>query len=199
MNGPIIQEQLAYFLTDDNTNKGRNPSVQMINGIHKIKDRKTAPILVSNYTNKHITFTKWEYIRQFEPTTIEDPPIGDTEASSPDGNETLTHSTNSITLKKMLAEQVHPDTFKPSHYTLPLHIQQKGWCTPTRIQVTVCSRWDFNWHYTPGQYENWHRGFTSCLPKMKYYQWVKEKIEKLLEANLICSSRSSWTAPTIVI
>ena len=27
MNGPIIQEQLAYFLTDDNTNKGRNPSI----------------------------------------------------------------------------------------------------------------------------------------------------------------------------
>ena len=100
MNGPIIQEQLAYFLTDDNTNKGRNPSIQMLNGIHKIKDKKTVPILVSNYTNKHITFTKGEYVRQFEPTTIEDPTIDDTEASSTDDNGTVTHSTNSIALKK---------------------------------------------------------------------------------------------------
>ena len=73
MNGPIIQEQLAYFLTDDNTNKGRNPSIQMLHGIHKIKDKKTVPLLVSNYTNKHIAFTKGEYVGQFEPTTIEAP------------------------------------------------------------------------------------------------------------------------------
>ena len=107
MNGPIIQEQLAYFLTDDNTNKGRNPSIQMLNGIHKIKDKKkTVPILVSNYTNKHITFTKGEYVGQFESATIEDPTIDDTEASSTDDNGTVTHSTNSIAGKKMLTEQV---------------------------------------------------------------------------------------------
>ena len=33
---------------------------------------------------------------------------------------------------------------------------------------------------------------------MKNYQWVKEEIEKLLTV-VICSSRSSWSAPIIVV
>ena len=34
---------------------------------------------------------------------------------------------------------------------------------------------------------------------MKHYQWVKEEIEKLLTAKVICSSRSSWSALIIVV
>ena len=34
---------------------------------------------------------------------------------------------------------------------------------------------------------------------MKNYQWVKEEIEKLLAAKVICSTRSSWSAPIIVV
>ena len=34
---------------------------------------------------------------------------------------------------------------------------------------------------------------------MKNYQWVKDKIEKLLTAKVICSSISSWSAPIIVV
>ena len=34
---------------------------------------------------------------------------------------------------------------------------------------------------------------------MKNYQWVKDEIEKLLTAKVICSSRSSWWAPIIVV
>ena len=34
---------------------------------------------------------------------------------------------------------------------------------------------------------------------MKNYQWVKDKIEKLLTAKVTCSSRSSWSAPIIVV
>ena len=34
---------------------------------------------------------------------------------------------------------------------------------------------------------------------MKHYQWVKEEIEKLLAAKVIHSSRSSWSAPIIVM
>ena len=34
---------------------------------------------------------------------------------------------------------------------------------------------------------------------MNNYQWVKEEIEKLLSAKVICSSRSSWSAPIIVV
>ena len=34
---------------------------------------------------------------------------------------------------------------------------------------------------------------------MKHYNWVKNEIEKLLDAKVICSSRSSWSAPIIVV
>ena len=34
---------------------------------------------------------------------------------------------------------------------------------------------------------------------MQHYQWVKDKIEKLLTAKVIQRSRSSWSAPIIVI
>ena len=34
---------------------------------------------------------------------------------------------------------------------------------------------------------------------VKNYQWVKDEIEKLLTAKAICSSRSCWSAPIIVV
>ena len=34
---------------------------------------------------------------------------------------------------------------------------------------------------------------------MKHYGWVKNEIEKLLDAKVICSSYSSWSAPIIVV
>ena len=37
ISGPIIEEQMAYFITDDTTTKGRDPNINIINGIQKIK------------------------------------------------------------------------------------------------------------------------------------------------------------------
>ena len=34
---------------------------------------------------------------------------------------------------------------------------------------------------------------------MKHYQWVKDKIEKLLTAKVILGSRLSWSTPIIVV
>ena len=34
---------------------------------------------------------------------------------------------------------------------------------------------------------------------MKNYQWVKDEIEKLLTVKVLCSSRSSWPAPIIIV
>ena len=34
---------------------------------------------------------------------------------------------------------------------------------------------------------------------MKHYSWVKEEIDKLLEAGVIRNSHSSWSAPIIVL
>ena len=37
------------------------------------------------------------------------------------------------------------------------------------------------------------------LIAMKNYQWVKDKIEKLLTAKVICSSRSCWSVPITAV
>ena len=34
---------------------------------------------------------------------------------------------------------------------------------------------------------------------MKHYNWVKKEIEKLLDAKVICSSCTSWSAPIIIV
>ena len=71
---------MAYFITDDNTTKGRDPNINIINSIYKIKGKTSVNILVSNYTNKHITFNKGEYIEYLEPALTDDTTIDQTEA-----------------------------------------------------------------------------------------------------------------------
>ena len=75
ISGPVIKEQMTYFLTDDNSTKGRDPNIKIINGIHKIKGKTSVNILVSNYTNKHIIFNKGEYVGYLEPTLTDDTTI----------------------------------------------------------------------------------------------------------------------------
>ena len=89
--GPLITTHMAYFLTNDSTPKGRDPNINIIDGIHKIKDRTSVNILVSNYTNEHLTFHKGEYIGHLEPAVL----------YSTDQRDI--HHTNSVTLKKMMS------------------------------------------------------------------------------------------------
>ena len=113
LTGPVIKEHMAYFITDENLTKGRDPNISIINSIHKIKGKKSVNILVSSYTNKHITFNKGEYIGHLETAITDDTTIGNSEP----------HSANSITLQKMMAEQVQPDNFDPPHHKLKPGIQ----------------------------------------------------------------------------
>ena len=62
-----LKENMAYFITDDDSTKGKDPNINMINGLHDIKGKTSINILVSNYTNKHIMFNKGEYIGHLEP------------------------------------------------------------------------------------------------------------------------------------
>ena len=52
---------MAYFITDENSTKGREPNINIISGIYCIKGKTSVNVLVSNYTNKYITFKK-EYM-----------------------------------------------------------------------------------------------------------------------------------------
>ena len=36
---PVIQEHMAYFITDENSTKDRDPNINIVNGIHKIKGK----------------------------------------------------------------------------------------------------------------------------------------------------------------
>ena len=49
---------MAYFITDEESTKGRDPNINVINSIHNIKGKTSVKVLVSNYTNKHINFNK---------------------------------------------------------------------------------------------------------------------------------------------
>ena len=57
-----IKEHMAYYITDEDSTKGRDPNNNIINDIHNIKEKTSVIVLVSNYTNKHITFNEGEYI-----------------------------------------------------------------------------------------------------------------------------------------
>ena len=111
ISGPIIKTHMAYFLTDDTTPKGKVQNINIIDGIHKIKGKTSVNILVSNYTNKHFTFYKGEYIGHLKPAVLD----------SIDQQET--HQTNSVTLKKMMSETITPDTFNPAPHELSAAVQ----------------------------------------------------------------------------
>ena len=64
---------MAYFISDEDSTKGKDPNINIINGIHNIKGKSSVNILVSNYTNKHVTFNKGEYVGHLEPTMEEIP------------------------------------------------------------------------------------------------------------------------------
>ena len=111
ISGPLITTHMAYFLTNDSTPKGRDPNINIIDSIHKIKDRTLVNILVSNYTNKHLTFHKREYIGHLEPAVLDST------------HQRVKNHANSVTLKKMMSETIRPDTFNPPWDELSAPIQ----------------------------------------------------------------------------
>ena len=54
IRGPLITTHMAYFLTNDSTPKGRDPNINIIDGIHKIKDR-TFLSLITPINTLHFT------------------------------------------------------------------------------------------------------------------------------------------------
>ena len=106
---------MAYSITDDNISKGKDQNINIISSIHQIKGRTSVNVLVSNYSNKHLTFHKGEYVGHLEPAVIDDTTIDQGE----------THQTNSRTLQKVMVEKVAPDICNPPHHNLPTNIQQE--------------------------------------------------------------------------
>ena len=94
--------------------RGKDPYIHIIDGIQTIKGRTHVNVLISYYTNKHITFNKEEYAEHLE-LLIEDIQhiLYDTESLT----------THSIITEKMMANKVEPDTFRPPHQKLRKDIE----------------------------------------------------------------------------
>ena len=197
--GQAIMENVAYFITDEDSTKGRDPNINIINGIHNIKGKTSVNVLVSNYANKHIKIHKCEHIGCLEPT-IEDSLADDTHTQG----QPNTHLATSVTLQKMMVEQVQMDTFHPPHHKLKPNIESKldallkqyasqfAKDEPTKGTTPVTEMTIDMGTSDPASQKPY-------LIAMKNYQWVKDKIEKLLTAKVICSSRSNWSVPIIVV
>ena len=139
-------------------------------------------------------FHKGEYVRHLEPAVMDNNTIDQTE----------THQTKSITLKKMMAETVTPDTFNPPCHELSTTVQNE-------LELLL---WEYESQFakdetsigtTPPTSMTIDTGTSDPISQkpypiaMKHYQWVKDEIEKLLAAKVIHNSRSIWLAPIIVV
>ena len=149
--------------------KGRDPNTNIINGIHQIKGQTSVNTLVSNYTTKHIPFNKGEYVGHLEPAFT-----GDTTIDQSD-----THSANSVTLQKMMAEQVKLDTFDPPHHKLKTRTQNKLDALLKEFE-TQFAKEETSIGMTPLTKMTINTGNSDPVSQkpypiaMKNYQWVKE-------------------------
>ena len=57
---------MAYFISNQDSKNGNDPNIHIIDGIHNIKGKTYVNVLISKYTNKHITFKKEEYVGYLE-------------------------------------------------------------------------------------------------------------------------------------
>ena len=92
------------------------------------------------------------------------------------------------------------------HYRMHQLTNRQSW--PWQImwqqQICLCWRWKADRHNLTYWNDYWHRGPPPIAkkpytPALKHYDWVKERIDKLLEAGVIRDSQSSWSAPIVVV
>ena len=184
IRGHDIKTPTACFIRSQYT----DPEVKLIDGVHDISRNATLQVLVINNSNKHMNFPKGMKIGHLEP------PI----------NKLTQIPINSATTQWMLPKTVKPDSFTPPKYQLNLNIQQQldnllGNFKDqfTKDETTIGT--------TPLTQMSINTGDSDPVSQkpypvaMKHYNWVKEEINKLLEAGVIRNSHSSWSAPIIVV
>ena len=58
IKGHTIKGHMTYFISYEDSTKGKDPNINIIHGIHNIKGKTYVNIPVSNYISKHATFNK---------------------------------------------------------------------------------------------------------------------------------------------
>ena len=178
ISGPLITTQMAYFLTDDSTPKGRDPTLTSLMAFIRSRTGHLLTFLSLITPIKHLTFHKGEYIGHLEPAV-------------PDSTDQRDiHNANSVTLKKMMSETITPDTFNPPQHELSATIQdnlqlllQEHEAQFAKDETTIGT--------TPLTSMTIDTGTTNQVSQkpypiaMKHYNGLKEEIEKLLAATVI--------------
>ena len=104
----------------------------------------------------------------------------------------------------MMAKEVKPDTFHPPHHKLKPSNESKLDAL-LKEYTSQFMKDETSIGMTPLIEMTIDTGTSDPVSQkpypitMKNYQWVKEEIDKLLAAKVICSSRSIWSAPIIVV
>ena len=165
-----------------------DPEVKLIDGVHDISCNVTLQVLVINNSNQHVNFPKGMKIGHLEP------PI----------DELTQIPINSATTQQMLPETVKPDSFTPPKYQLDSTIQQQldNLLRTFKDQFAKDEATIGTTLLTQMSIDTGDSDPVSQKPypvAMKHYNWVKEEIDKLLEAGVIRNSHSSWLAPIIVV
>ena len=184
IRGHNIKTPTASYIGSQYT----DTEVRLIDGVHDISHNATLQVLVINNSNQHVNFLKGMKIGHLEP---------------PIDNLAQIHI-NSTTMQRMLPETVKPDSFTPPKYQLDSTTQQQlDYLLGTfkdqfaKDETTIDT--------TPLTQMSTDMGDSDPVSQkpypiaMKHYQWVKEEIDKLLEAGVIRNSHSSWSAPIIVV
>ena len=165
-----------------------DPEVKLIDGVHDITCSATLQVFVINNSNQHVNFPKGMKIGHLEP------PI----------DELTQTPINSATTQRMLPETVKPDSFTPPKYQLDSTIRQQL----DNLLGTVRHQFakdETTIGTTPLTQMSINTGDSDPVSQkpypiaMKHYNWVKEEIDKLLEAGVIRNSDSSWSTLIIVV
>ena len=186
IKGHSITGHMAYFISDQDSTKGKDPNINIVNGIHNIIGKTSVNILVSNYTKKHIMFNKGGYVGHLEPT-IED--IEEEKnlhfRANPDD-----HTTNSITTQRMMSEHVEPDAFEPPYHKLKPSVEAKLEAL-LKEYTSQFTQGETSSSMTPLPEMMIDTGTSDPVSQkpypitMKHYQWVRDEIEKLLTAKVL--------------
>ena len=108
IKGHSITGHVACFISNQESTKGKDPNINIVNSIHNIKGKTSVNILVSNYSNKHVRFNKEEYVGHLEPTI-----------ENIDEERFYTFMKiqmpipQAVLQQKIMSEQVEPDAFEP--------------------------------------------------------------------------------------
>ena len=156
--------------------------------MHDISRNVTLQVLVINNSNQHVNFLKGMKIGHLEP------PI----------DELMQRPINSATTQWMLPKTIKPDSFTPPKYQLDTTIQQQL-DNLLRTFKHQFAKDEMTIGTTPLTQMSINTGDSDPVSQkpypfaMTHYNWIKEEIDKLLEAGVIRNSHSSWLALIIVV